>query len=416
MNSTLEFLYSLRNQGSKFGIERMELFCRELGNPQDTFPSIHVAGTNGKGSVCTMLDKIYRDQGYRVGLFTSPHLIELGERIRVNGKILSFGQIEKWVEILLPITQEMQKKEEGMGPTFFEFITAIAFLEFQKQKVDLAIIETGLGGRLDSTNVLNPEVSIITTVGLDHCELLGHTLREIAAEKAGIIKKAKPVVVGWLEKEARDEVLTIAGEKKAEIYRMDEWGGSALPSTNLKGSFQQKNAAIAQQAAELLNHKFPLSKSKVQQSLLTVEFPGRWQKISTEPAIIVDACHNGQGARESVQLWNELPNDVEIWFAACGEDRAVDVLTPLLQFTQKITLFELQQSRTCTHAELQKIVSNFTGLVNCAQENEIPQLLQKLNPQSTLLVTGSIYLVGALLSHFKESKNSLSQENWQDNW
>ena len=147
-----------------------------------------------------------------------------------------------------------------------------------------------------------------------------------------------------------------------------------------------------------------------------MEFPGRWQKISTEPAIIVDACHNGQGARESVQLWNELPNDVEIWFAACGEDRAVDVLTPLLQFTQKITLFELQQSRTCTHAELQKIVSNFTGSVNCAQENKIPQLLQKLNPQSTLLVTGSIYLVGALLSHFKESKNTLSQENWQDNW
>ena len=127
MNSTLEFLYSLRNQGSKFGIERMELFCRELSNPQDTFPSIHVAGTNGKGSVCTMLDKIYRDQGYRVGLFTSPHLIELGERIRVNGSILPFGQIEKWVGNLLPITEEMQKKEEGMGPTFLSSLPRLHF-------------------------------------------------------------------------------------------------------------------------------------------------------------------------------------------------------------------------------------------------------------------------------------------------
>ena len=164
MKSTLEFLYSLRNQGSKFGIERMALFCKELGNPQHSFPSIHVAGTNGKGSVCTMLDSIYRANDYRVGLFTSPHIIELGERIRVNGKPLSFTKIEEWTEQLHPII--LETCEHGEAPTFFELITVMAFLEFQKQKVDLAIIETGLGGRLDSTNVLNPELSIITTVGL----------------------------------------------------------------------------------------------------------------------------------------------------------------------------------------------------------------------------------------------------------
>ena len=211
MNQTLEFLYSLRNQGSKFGIERMQEFCKKLQNPQFSFPSIHLAGTNGKGSVCTMLDSIYRAHGYKVGLFTSPHLIELGERIRVNGKLLSFRQIEEWTDQLMPIFKTMKEKDPEMRPTFFELMTAIAFLEFKKQKVDLAIIETGLGGRLDSTNVLDPLISVITTVGYDHCEMLGDKLEQIASEKAGIITTVTPVVVGWLKQAARDVVIESHG-------------------------------------------------------------------------------------------------------------------------------------------------------------------------------------------------------------
>lgn len=416
MKKTLEFLYSLRNQGSKFGIERMELFCRELGNPQLSFPTIHVAGTNGKGSVCAMLDRIYRKHDYRVGLFTSPHLLELGERIRVAGENLSFSEIENWVEYLLPVVEKIKKYQEGLEPTFFEFMTAIAFLEFRKQKIDIAIFETGLGGRLDSTNVLNPEISVITSVGYDHCEILGNKLKEIAFEKAGIIKPEKPVVVGALEKEALDEVRRIVRQQNAELFFPEEIQSTSSPLTNLQGAFQQKNAALALRVVQLLKPQFPVNQSEVRLALHEVVFPGRWQKVSSQPTVILDTCHNGQGAQVSSELWDRLPSSFQVWFGACGQDRARDVLTPLLKKTTNITLFELDQPRSCTHQELRKITLNFTGTVKIAREKQISELCQQLDPRVTLLVTGSIYLVAAVLAHFKKVTNLSSTQNWQDHW
>ena len=416
MKNSLEFLYSLRNQGSKFGIERMEAFCRALGNPQHSFPVIHVAGTNGKGSVCAMLDSIYRAHGYRVGLFTSPHLLELGERIRVDGKNMHFSKIEAWVGQLLSTVADLEKEEAGMSPTFFEFITVIAFLEFKKQKVDLAIFETGLGGRLDSTNVVIPELSIITTVGYDHCEILGDTLTEIASEKAGIIKPGKPVVVGWMEKEAEQVVDRVAREKEAPLYRMNGTKQSDLPRTNLKGSFQQKNAALANQAVQLLNRRLPTKGNLVLEALQRVKLSGRWQKICSEPTIILDACHNGEGARVSTELWDQLPEDCQIWFAACGLDRAREVLSPLLKRSKRITLFELNQPRSCSLQDFKKLTETYQGLVTFAKENQVPQLCQQLDRQTTLLVTGSIYLIGSFLSHFQKINRPGIHSNWQDHW
>lgn len=416
MNQTLEFLYSLRNQGSKFGIERMQEFCKRLQNPQFSFPSIHLAGTNGKGSVCTMLDSIYRSHGYKVGLFTSPHLIELGERIRVNGKLLSFRQIEEWTDQLMPIFKTMKEKDPEMRPTFFELMTAIAFLEFKKQKVDLAIIETGLGGRLDSTNVLDPLISVITTVGYDHCEMLGDKLEQIAFEKAGIIKTGKPVVVGWLKQAAREVVIEYASKLNSPIHLLDEETGLELPQTNLSGSFQRRNAALAQKTVQLLNPTFPVEQPIIEEALLTVKFPGRWQKISSTPTLIVDACHNGEGAVASRELWERLPSHAEVWFAACGEERAEDVLTPLLQYVQKITLFEIDQPRACTHPLLQKKIKNFSGIVKFAHEKDIPHLHQQLSPNSFVLITGSIYLIASVLSFHQHAQKSKKSQNWQDLW
>ena len=416
MKDTLSFLYSLRNQGSRFGIERMEALCGELKNPQLSYPCIHVAGTNGKGSVCTMLDAIYRAHGYRVGLFTSPHILELGERIRVNGKNLAFSKIEQWVEQLLPLLNHLENKEHGIGPTFFEFMTAIAFLEFQKQNVDLAIVETGLGGRLDSTNVMSPELSIITSVGFDHCEILGNQLIQIAAEKAGIIKQGTPVVVGWMEKEAKEQVCKIAKKKSAPVYLLEGQKQPGLPLTNLAGTFQRKNAALACKAVDLLKQKFPVEDYKVSNALLTVKFPGRWQKISTEPTIVLDACHNGHGAQASAELWDRLPAGFEVWFAACGQERASEVLPLLLKRTAGVTLFELNQPRSCRHHDLQKIVHNFAGSVTFAHEKQIPHLCEQLHSQTTLLVTGSIYLVAAVLGHLQKIHKSPATQDWQDRW
>ena len=245
MNETLIYLYGLRNQGSSFGVERMRKLLPLLGNPQNRFPVIHVAGTNGKGSVCSMLDSIYRENGYKVGLFSSPHLVELGERIRVDGEILTLDRIEKYIRLIKPIADKMELEKAGSGPTFFEMMTAMAFLVFAEHKVDLAILETGLGGRLDSTNVVEPTLSIITTIALDHCSILGHSIEEIAREKAGIIKQGVPVLTGWLPDAANLVVEALAGSKSSPFESMAYKGGIEFPDTNLVGRHQKRNAALA---------------------------------------------------------------------------------------------------------------------------------------------------------------------------
>ena len=175
----LDYLYALKNRGSRYGIERMHLLCEALGHPEQKFPVIHVAGTNGKGSVCAMLEAMYRDNGYKVGFFSSPHLVHLGERVQVDRQMLSELEIVRYIEQLRPIAAELGKSDPNLHPTFFEFIAAMAFLRFAGASVDIACIETGLGGRLDATNVVDPELSIITTISLDHCDILGLSLIHI---------------------------------------------------------------------------------------------------------------------------------------------------------------------------------------------------------------------------------------------
>lgn len=416
MQDTLSFLYSLRTQGSKFGIERMKALVEALGNPQVRFPSIHVAGTNGKGSVCSMLDAVYRAHGYKVGLFTSPHVIELGERIRVNGQNLSIERIEAHLTDLLPICSKMQNEEPGMHPTFFELMTALAFVEFSKQKVDVAVIETGLGGRLDSTNVLLPMVSVITSIGYDHCEILGDRLSEIAREKAGIIKKGKPVVYGWMEREADFEIAKVAKKLKSPVYSLDSISEEDMPMTNLRGAFQRRNAALARKVSEVLMERFPVQPELVRRALNQVKLLGRWQTISSRPHIIVDACHNGHGADASRELWSELPDGSEVWFAACGMVRAKDVLPPLLSRSKRVVLFELDQPKACTHQELKSLTKGFTGDLHLAFQEDIPSLLARITVSETLLITGSIYLVSSVLSRFYEKNDHLDGRNWQDIW
>ncbi len=415
MSQTLDYLYSLRNSGSKFGIKRMQLFCQRLQHPQLSYPTIHVAGTNGKGSVCTMLDQIYRANGYKVGLFTSPHLLELGERIRVNGKNLLFTEIEKWVEELMPILEEITNRESSMGPTFFEVMTMVAFLEFQKQQVDVGIFETGLGGRLDSTNVLEPMISVITSIGYDHCEILGDSISQIAYEKAGIIKTFKPVVVGWLEKEAKKEVESIARKKNAPLYLMDEIKKNH-PSTNLSGSFQRKNAAIALKTVELLTEFLPVDRKTTEDAFGKVHFPGRWQTLSVNPTLIVDACHNGHGAQAAEELWESLPRHTEVWFASCGMERVKDMIPLLFKHFKKVNFIELNQPRSCCVDDYKAMVVDYKKDSNFFLEEDIPSLIAQSGSNASILVTGSIYLVASVINHFSSSSHSVPTKNWQDIW
>lgn len=414
MNETLSYLYNLRNRGSSFGIDRMSRFIELLEFPQESFPIIHVAGTNGKGSVCAMLDSIYRANGYNVGLFSSPHLVELGERVRVNGRNITDEQIQGWVGKLKSIAQQMEAEKKDNHPTFFEFMTAIAFLFFKQNKVDLAIIETGLGGRLDSTNVVKPELSIITTISKDHCSILGDCLEGIAKEKAGIIKEKTPVLVGWLCSATFEVVRLIAEARRAPFHTVQGLASNEWPSTNMQGSYQNQNASIALRASDILNYKLPVAPNKSKAALKDVKMLGRWQTIEGKPKIILDACHNSAGAlclRENLKNLQEKP---EIWIGVLGEDRAKDIIAVVADFAKSIKLFEVNQPRACSFAFLRSIIpKSFKGEVVNFELQKVKERLFYSDSKNTILVTGSIYLIGDILSLLKSS-NFEQKFNWSD--
>lgn len=394
----------------------MERLCLHLGKPEKSFPCVHVAGTNGKGSVCSMLDAIYRANGYKVGLFSSPHLVELGERIRVNGKITPMPEITRRVAELKPVAERMEDDEPGMHPTFFEFMTAVAFLKFKEEKVDLAILETGLGGRLDSTNVVNPELSIITTVSKDHCDLLGNEIEAIAGEKAGIVKKGRPVLTGWLKPKANHVVERIAHEKGAPFCSLaarDE-SKEPLPETNLVGAYQKKNAALAIRATEILEENFPVDSGKSYSALTEVRLKGRWQVLAGKPKIILDACHNEEAAQALRGNLLALGEEVEVWLGSLEENRAREVVAAVLPFASGFRLFEPTQPRACAISLLRGLIpKDFGNMVAEGVITRIEEYLYETPENQTILVTGSIYLIGEYLSITGEASTK-DQSRFQD--
>lgn len=394
-------------------MKRMTEFTERLGNPQLSFPVIHVAGTNGKGSVCSMLDAVYRANGYRVGLFTSPHLVELGERIRVDGTNLSMSKIADFVDELRPVAERMESREAGFHPTFFEFMTAMAFLQFRQEGVDLAVVETGLGGRLDSTNVVDPELSLITTISKDHCFILGNEIELIAQEKAGIVKTGKPVLTSWLEPAANEVVERIAQGLGAPFETLANWRPSSaeLPETNLFGEYQRRNAALAKRAVEILSEKFPVEGEKVGCGLRQVKLQGRWQVLPGKPMIILDACHNQEGAAALRGNLLALGKTVEVWFGSLGEDRASEVIQAVLPFSYAFRLFRPNQPRACSIQSLVELIPDtFDGAISTGEIDCVDEYFARADKDRVILITGSIYLLGEILSVVKNFKGNQGTE------
>ncbi len=397
----LDYLYALKNRGSKYGIERMRLLLEALGHPERMFPVIHVAGTNGKGSVCAMLEAVYRDNGYKVGLFSSPHLVHLGERAQVDRQILSEAEIVRYTEQLSSIAGELGRRDPDLHPAFFEFITSMAFLRFAELPVDIACIETGLGGRLDATNVVDPELSIITTISLDHCDLLGDTLAAIAGEKAGIIKKGKPVLMGKLPLEADAVVRRVTKELGCKLYAItdrfpDETG---LPQTNLAGGFQRWNAAIATYAIEILADRFPVRST---QALEQVEWAGRWQTLELDGRkLILDATHNPEGVAVLKQNLSSLSEQPIIIAGTLGEDRAQSLMEVVAQYARELYLVTPKQDRATPTSFLKSCLGRD------AVETNLSALFPKAGccavgePGDSIVVTGSIYLVGEVMERIQ---------------
>jgi len=411
-----DWLYSLKNRGSTYGLERMEHFANALRNPQNSYPIIHIAGTNGKGSTAAMLEAIFRAHGFKTGLSTSPHLVRQGERIQVNRSILDESQILEYTRELVEEANAIAERDPEMHPSFFEFMTAMAFLHFQREKVDIAIVEVGLGGRLDASNVVLPELSVITSIGLDHCEILGNTLEAIAREKAGIIKQGIPTVIGRLPEIAESVIRPISQERGSALTSVShEFGDNiaAYPETNLTGGCQRLNAATAMTVARVLQSRFDLDLQLSADSLKAVTWPGRWEEQSLQHRkIIFDVTHNPDGAhwleKNLIEMAEKGTPKPDVIIGVMGDDRAKSLVPLVAKFAHSITFVVPQQSRSSSFESLESFVpSSFPGLVKRGSVSDLfpskGACSMDVPCENPILVTGSIYLIGEVWERFVEN-------------
>lgn len=413
--SAKEWLYGLKNQGSTYGLERMEVLAKALGNPQLDYPVIHVAGTNGKGSTCSILDTLLREHGFKVGLSTSPHLVRQGERIQVDREILDESDILSYTRELAEVGAIVAKVDPELHPSFFEFMTGMAMVHFSRSEIDVAVVEVGLGGRLDATNVVDPEICVITSIGLDHCEILGDSIGEIAREKAGIIKEGKPVVIGLLPEEAEREIRQICEERGCVLYSVREEYGSDLqtyPSCSLPGDYQKINTAIALLVAKVLKERFVLDEGIIEEALQKVVWPGRWQEFDLENRkMVFDVSHNVEGAcwlEKDIGRLTEEEGAPDVVMGVMGAYRAAALIPVVARFANSITFVMPAQSRACSFEEMEAMVPrSFAGKV---ERSSVSQIFPEKNVcsldvagQGPLLITGSIYLIGEVWERYFEA-------------
>ncbi len=459
-----EYLFSLKAGGVKFGVDRMRLLVEALGHPERQYPVIHVAGTNGKGSVAAMLDAILHAAGWRTGLYTSPHLVKLGERVQVDRRLLREDEIVAYVNELRPVADKLVRVTADDQPSFFEFMTAMAFLQFARRQVDLAVVEVGLGGRLDATNVVQPEVAVITSIGLDHCEMLGDQLEQIAAEKAGIIKPGRPLVLGRVPAVAEEVIRAIATERGAPVRSVREEFGEEIgryPCTNLEGDYQRWNAATATLIARLLSPVWRLTDEVVAQGLLRTNWPGRWQRLTVgERLVILDASHNPEGAQvldaNLAKLFAETDRKPVIMAGVLGESRAraprvprnhleqrpgarfpehaghddrlaagfrhqlreigvehlraLALLEVIARHAREIHLVIPHQARACGYDALEHCLpAGFGGRVGHTTVADVfpaPDRCTLGGPEDTVVVTGSIYLIGEVFERIEPGRGA----------
>jgi len=404
----------------------MRALVRALGHPEREFPIIHVAGTNGKGSVCAMLEAVLRRGGSKVGMLTSPHLVLLGERMQVNRRVTTDEEIATFVEQLKPVSEQLAADDPEDQPSFFELVTAMGFLLFAREKVDVAVVETGLGGRLDATNVVDPILSVITSVGLDHVAQLGDDLTSVAREKAGIVKPNVPVVIGRMPPEAQAVVNQVAEERVAEVFGVESSFPTAprgLPKTNLEGTFQRWNAGTAFVALQVLGQRFELSDALVRDVLLEVNWAGRWQRLQVNGrTLILDATHNEEGACALEENLAKLAKDGKpcpwVVTGTLGEERAGPLMAVVAKWARGISLLQPKQPRACSYDMLENALpSGFTGEVRRSSVEELfPEEggLTLGEPGDVVVATGSIYLVGEILARIQRRRASNGMSALQD--
>jgi len=380
----------------KIDLSNTHQLCELLGNPEQKIKSVHVAGTNGKGSTSHMLASIMQDAGYKVGLYTSPHLKDFRERIKINGEMMPEKAVVDFVK-------QYQTQFEGINLSFFEWTVGLAFNYFANEQVDIAIVETGLGGRLDSTNVLQPEVAVITNIGIDHTQFLGDTLPLIATEKAGIIKADTPVVIGETQIETSPIFNTTAKANNAPIYYADQLIEKVY-ETDLKGRYQKKNVKTAVQTVKLLKEKgWNVSEQHLVDGLMQVvkntKLMGRWQTLQVNPLVICDTGHNEEGVTEIVAQLAELEyKQLHIVFGAVN-DKSIDKVLNLLPKDAAYYFCEANIPRALPIKELFNVASQHQ--LKGSAFNSVAEALGKAKVAATkddlIFVGGSTFVVAEVV-------------------
>jgi dihydrofolate synthase / folylpolyglutamate synthase len=421
---------------AKFDLENITILSERLGRPDRAYPSVHIAGTNGKGSTAAFLEAILRDAGFRTGLNTSPHLERINERIRVNGEDIGDEAFAEVLSRVQAITEELLAEGKLRAhPTYFECVTAMAFEYFAQQRVEFGVFEVGLGGRLDSTNIVTPVVSIIARIDFDHENFLGHSLREIAGEKAGIIKPCVPVIVAEQRTEAKGVILSRAKEllspviDTTEAFRIEKesidnghvraqvtevasgWSVELAPS--LPGRFQLQNTLNAVTAARLLQQRgFRISDESIARGVATTVWPGRIEKIQSRPDIYLDGAHNPSAARELAHFVEETLKGRRIYLLyGALRDKAVDEVAGLLfPLAAEVVLTAPATSRAISASQLEEITAHYanrSATIDDADE-AIEYVLSKATPDDVIFITGSLYLVGQLRHYLKQKVQAVA--------
>ena len=431
-SETIHYLYSLQKLGIKFGLGNIIKLMSSCGDPQKSYTCLHIAGTNGKGSTSAIIASILRVLGLRVGLFTSPHLVSFTERIRVNDEQITEFEVVHLAEELRAKILNLQSSDPDFLPTFFEVVTAMTLLYFEKKQIDVAVVEVGMGGRLDATNIVTPEVSVITNISYDHSEFLGDTLEQIAREKAGIIKKGVPVIVS----SQVPEVLEVIEEKAEEIgtvlYLYGRDFSSILKKENVSGVYfdfqgnhslildelylplagehQMENASVAIKAVELFNERSPkpaVTHNSIRDGLSKVKWPGRLEMIKREPPILIDGAHNPAAAvvlsRALASTFLKQYKRMILVLGIMGDKDIDGIMKPLLPLASEIILCSPSYQRAASPQRLADVAVflGFPDVHIVPTVKEALELAQNICEQTNspltsnlIVVTGSFYTIG----------------------
>lgn len=425
-SQTVDYLYSRLPMFTRVGalafkkdLDNTITLCEALGNPQNKYKTIHIGGTNGKGSTSNMLAAILQQSGYKTGLYTSPHLKDFRERIRVNGKMVSKGFVNNFIKAQKKLINEIE-------PSFFEVTVAMAFSYFEQEQVDVAVIEVGLGGRLDSTNIINPDLAVITNISLDHTNMLGNTLAEIAFEKAGIIKPNTPVIIGErhsetdkvFTKKAKDQKAQIAfAEDKLSVanvvkksttlkINIDQQGELLLKELelDLTGNYQLKNIlTVIETVQQLREVGYQIPDETIYQALKNVKkltgLQGRWQTLSKNPLVICDTGHNKAGIGEVVQNINQTPHKHLHMVIGMVKDKDISAVLALLPKSATYYFCQPQLERALPVNELAQQAANYQlkGKTFNTVKEALENAKNNANNKDLIFVGGSTFVVAEII-------------------